>query len=175
MKIFNKILRLDNKLFKRKQKNQLVRCDEKIEDSSKIEEEKNKSILRRLKFETYTKRLVAIVVFISLLDLQLSYALAFLGRDQIAETLSGQICITLLGTILVYIIRAYFDTEAEKRNDMIRSGVIMDDKAPLIIPDEIILNKLQEIIDNSGLSEHINSMDTYNETTEEFDDSNIPG
>ena len=113
-----------------------------------------KSLFARLKFETYTKRLVAIIVFVGLFDLQLSYILAFLGKDQIAETLSTQVCVTLLGTVLVYIIRAYFDTREEKRIELIKSGIIVD-KETKIIPDEVIKTKVKEVINNSGLAKHI--------------------
>ena len=44
---------------------------------------------RERKLKTFTKRAVKAILFIALLDLQLSYLLAFLGREQIAENLSS--------------------------------------------------------------------------------------
>lgn len=41
--------------------------------------------------ETYTKRAVAVILAVSLIDLQLSYVLAFMGQVQIAESLSSTI------------------------------------------------------------------------------------
>lgn len=95
--------------------NKQEELDNKLKNNNQKYSFKNK--LSRMKFETYTKRLVFIVVLVCLIDLQLSYILAFLGKDQIAESLSTQICITILGTVITYLIRAYFDTKAEKKND----------------------------------------------------------
>lgn len=165
---------------KRKQEKNLEKFNhrqEELDAMYKNEKQKSdfKTLLSRLKFETYTKRLVGVVVAISLIDLQLSYILAFLDKVQIAESLSNQICVTLLGTILVYIVRAYFDTKAEKRDELIKSGIIVDDKAK-IIPNEVIQNKVQEIINNSGISEHINIEDAISvPQTENPNDSNICG
>lgn len=156
-----------------KEQEEFSNRQEKLDNLYRKEKQKSdfKTLLSRLKFETYTKRLVGIVVFISLIDLQISYVLAFFGKDQIAESLSIQICITLLGTILVYIIRAYFDTKAEKRDEMIKSGLIVD-KNTNVISDEVLKNKIQEIINNSGLGEHINIEDVINTSeTENPDDS----
>ncbi len=67
------------------------------------------------KFRTFTKRAVKAILFIALLDLQLSYLLAFLGREQIAENLSSDITKVIIGTILGYLAKAFFETkEAEK-------------------------------------------------------------
>lgn len=163
MGLMSKISSFKYERRKRKEERNLEKYNHRQEEYDNIyknEKQKHdfKSLLSRLKFETYTKRLVGIVVFISLIDLQLSYVLAFLGKDQIAETLSIQICVTLLGTILVYIVRAYFDTKAEKRDEMIKAGYVVDNKSS-IIPTEIIQSKVQEIIDNSGIAEHINTDD----------------
>ena len=103
---------------------------------------RKKSILERLKFETYTKRLVGLIVIAGIVDLQLTYALAFMGKDQIVESLSGQICATILGTALVYMIRAYFDTKAEKQNDKPRIDKMFAND---------IINKVQEIVDASNI------------------------
>ena len=176
MSLKAKISSIRYKHRKQKKKREMEKYNhrqEELDTKYKNEKQKSdfKSLLAKLKFETYTKRLVGIVVFVALLDLQLSYVLAFLGKDQIAETLSIQICVTLLGTILVYIIRAYFDTKAEKRDEMIKSGIIVDKKSP-IIPNEVIINKIQEVIANSGLGEHINMEDITSEfETEDPNDS----
>ena len=153
MNIFKKKSNKEHSEKKRQREKQLEDYNtrqEEYDDIYKNEKQKRtfKSLLDRLKLETYTKRLVAIVVFIGLLDLQLSYVLAFLGREQIAESLSSQICVTLLGTILVYVIRAYFDTRAEKRDELLKSG---------IDPNKIGENDMKNIIKDSGLKDHIES------------------
>lgn len=180
MKLSDRISNLSYERRKRKQKKdeeKFNRRQEELDTIYKHEKQKSnfKALLSKLKFETYTKRLVGVVVFIGLLDLQLSYVLAFLGKDQIAESLSTQICITLLGTILVYVIRAYFDTKAEKRDEMIKSGIIID-KNSSIIPNEVIENKVSELISRSGLGEHVNVKDLlHHSQPEDPDDSNYCG
>jgi hypothetical protein len=92
---------------------------EKLDDKIKEIEQKStfKNRLNKLKFPTYTKNLVALIIAICLIDLQLTYILAFMGKSVIAEELSKQICTTILGVAFVYMVRAYFDTKAEKNND----------------------------------------------------------
>ena len=70
--------------------------------------------IRSIRVDTFTKALVAFITLISLIDLQLSYILAFMDKMAIAEDLSKHICTTILGVAFVYMIRAYFDTKAEK-------------------------------------------------------------
>ena len=70
---------------------------------------------KKRRFRTFTKRAVMVILFIALLDLQLSYLLAFLGREQIAENLSSDITKVIIGTILGYLAKSFFETkEAEK-------------------------------------------------------------
>ena len=64
---------------------------------------------------TFTKRAVAIVLAVSLIDLQLSYILAFIGKEQIAETLSSTIADTIIGVMLGYFLKALFETFFEER------------------------------------------------------------
>lgn len=134
--------------------------DDKLRDAK--QKSKFKSMLARLKFETYTKRLVGVITIVGLIDLQLSYVLAFMDKIQIAETLSGQICTTILGTAFIYMIRAYFDSRAEygnKVNDNIRKQV-----------ESNILSKVQNIISNSGLSEYVNISDLVPDDHSELDE-----
>lgn len=64
---------------------------------------------------TFTKKVVAVILFVSLIDLQLSYLLAFLGKEQIAETLSTTIAETIIGVILGYFLKSLFETYFEER------------------------------------------------------------
>ena len=117
---------------------------EKIDNDIRTAQQvyKKKSIIDSLKFETYTKRLVGVIVLAGIVDLQLTYVLAFMGKDQIVETLSGQVCATILGTALIYMIRAYFDTKAEKKNDQPRIDRMFAND---------IINKVQEIVNASDI------------------------
>lgn len=65
--------------------------------------------------QTFTKRAVAAILVLSLIDLQLSYVLAFLGKDQIAESLSSTIATTIIGVMLGYFLKALFETFFEER------------------------------------------------------------
>ena len=64
---------------------------------------------------TFTKKAVAIILAVSLIDLQLSYLLAFIGKEQIAESLSSTIAETIIGVMLGYFMKALFETFVEKR------------------------------------------------------------
>lgn len=72
----------------------------------------------RFNKKTFTKRAVKAILVIALIDLQLSYILAFLGREQIAETLSGDICKVIIGTILGYLAKSFFETKEEEKNKL---------------------------------------------------------
>lgn len=65
--------------------------------------------------ETFTKRAVAAILVCSLVDLQLCYILAFLGREQIAESLSSTIAMSIIGVMIGYFLKALFETFLEER------------------------------------------------------------
>lgn len=65
--------------------------------------------------QTFTKKAVATILAVSLLDLQLSYVLAFMGKEQIAESLSSTIASTIIGVMIGYFSKALFETFFEER------------------------------------------------------------
>ena len=69
-------------------------------------------------FETYTKIWVSVLLFVALIDLQLSYVLAYMGKSQIAESLSVAVVTEIIGVVGIYMIRAFFDTANEKRQNL---------------------------------------------------------
>ena len=69
---------------------------------------------------TFSKRAVAIILFVSLVDLQLSYILAFLGKDQIAESLSSTIASVIVGVMIGYFMKALFETFFEEREKRLK-------------------------------------------------------
>lgn len=83
---------------------------------------------------TYTKRAMTWILIVSLIDLQLPFVLALLGREQIAETLGGIIVTEIIGVFLVYCLKSFFETreadknklEREKRN-LFKEGEEEDD------------------------------------------------
>ena len=65
--------------------------------------------------------MVKSIMYVALIDLQLTYILAFLGKEQIAESLSSDICTVIVGVGLGYFMKAYLETKQEekmKREDM---------------------------------------------------------
>lgn len=64
---------------------------------------------------TFSKRAVAIILFVSIVDLQFSYILAYLGKEQIAESLSSTIATVIVGVMLGYFMKALFETFFEER------------------------------------------------------------
>ena len=64
---------------------------------------------------TYTKKMMNKIIFVALLDLQIPFILAFLGKEQIAETLGITIVTEIIGVFFVYCAKSFFETrEAEK-------------------------------------------------------------
>ena len=70
--------------------------------------------------KTFTKKAVAIILLISLIDLQLTYVLAFMGQVQIAESLSSTIASTIVGVMTGYFFKALFETFFEKREERLK-------------------------------------------------------
>ena len=97
--------------------------------------------LKRIKVDTFTKALVGIITIVALIDLQLSYILAFMDKIQIAESLSTQICITILGVAFVYMIRAYFDTRAENNKEVTKEEI-----------EKTVASKIQGTLGNAGIN-----------------------
>ena len=64
---------------------------------------------------TFTKIAVTVILGVSLVDLQLSYILAFMGREQIAEALSTTIVEMVVGVMLGYFLKSLFETFFEER------------------------------------------------------------
>lgn len=86
-------------------------------ESSRIRDKK-RSDNKWLK--TFTKRAIAIILAVSLVDLQLTYVLAFMGQIQIAESLSSTIATTIIGVMIGYLLKALFETFFEKREERLK-------------------------------------------------------
>lgn len=70
---------------------------------------------KRSSFKTFTKTWVSRLMYIAVFDIQLSYVLAFIGREQIAETLSITVVTEIIGVMAVYFLKSFLETkEAEK-------------------------------------------------------------
>ena len=78
--------------------------------------------------QTFSKKAVTAILFVSLIDLQLSYILAFLGKEQIAESLSSEIASVMIGVRLGYFMKALFETFFEKREERLNKSSSQDEK-----------------------------------------------
>lgn len=78
--------------------------------------------------ETFSKKAVAIILAVSLIDLQLSYILAFMGKDQIAESLSSEIASVIVGVMVGYFMKALFETFFEKREERLNKTSQTDEQ-----------------------------------------------
>lgn len=78
--------------------------------------------------QTFSKKAVAVILAVSLVDLQLSYILAFMGKEQIAESLSSQIASVIIGVMVGYFMKALFETFFEKREERLKQTSQTDDQ-----------------------------------------------
>lgn len=71
---------------------------------------------RATNFKTFTKQWVARLMYLAVIDLQISYILAFLGRENIAEELSKVIVLEIVGVMVGYFCKSFFETREEEKN-----------------------------------------------------------
>lgn len=70
---------------------------------------------------TYTKKMMGCIVFVALFDMQLPFVLAFLGKEQIAETMGGLIVTEIVGVFLVYCLKSFFETKESEKNRILEN------------------------------------------------------
>jgi hypothetical protein len=66
--------------------------------------------------QEFSKKIVWLLLLNSIAWTYLSYILAYLGRTEIAETLSKTVVIEILGVVLVYSLKSLFEN-ISKNND----------------------------------------------------------
>lgn len=179
------MFKLINNLKQKYKQKQFEKRQEKYDNiiKEKTQKQKFKEQIKSIKVNTFTKALVAFITLVALIDLQLSYVLAFMDKIQIAEELSKQVCTTILGVAFVYMVRAYFDSKAEYGTESTKkltesstiskiSNVLSD--AGIYVDVERLLHPDEE---PTVLPESENIDDDYSDNTEynEQDDSNISG
>lgn len=67
---------------------------------------------------TFTKIMVSVILFVSLLDVQFVFVLAFLGREQIAETIGITIITEIIATILGYLCKSFLENKDIAKNKL---------------------------------------------------------
>lgn len=76
---------------------------------------------------TYTKWIVSILITIAVVDLQLTYILAFLGSPETLQETSGKLITEILGVVLVYCVKSFFETREEEKNKLIDKALRVGD------------------------------------------------
>lgn len=69
---------------------------------------------KRITKKEFSKRMTAIILAVALIDLQLTYVLAFLGRDTV-ETLAITLVTEIIAVVITYSLKAYFGKKAEEK------------------------------------------------------------
>lgn len=86
-------------------------------DFSTLElKEHTKEKQKEEKKTTTTKKVMFVVLCVALIDLQLTYLLAFLGRTEIAETLAVSIVTEIIAVFLGYCCKSFFETKESEKN-----------------------------------------------------------
>ena len=70
---------------------------------------------KKYKKTTFTKRMVSILIAVAIIDLQLTYLLAFLGSPETLQETSGKLVTEILGVVLVYCLKSFFETREEEK------------------------------------------------------------
>lgn len=102
---------------------------------------KRKKIRRYRSKKTFTKQIMTWIVGVALLDMQFPFILAFLGKDQIAETLGGLIATEIIGIFLVYCCKSFFETREEEKvrlESQERLANISEDESEDGLEDEVL-------------------------------------
>lgn len=68
----------------------------------------------RKKFTTYTKAILTFVIINSELQIWASYGLAYLGREAIAESLSEQVVIVVIGSLIPYFAKSLIENLSKR-------------------------------------------------------------
>jgi len=162
------------KIENEREREEYIKRQERYNDMLRDETQKQKFInnMNKIKVNTYTKKMVAVIIIFSILCITTSYVLAFLDKSNTLEGLSTQLCITILGVSFVYMIRAYFDSKAEHKN--------LDNKIKEEL-EEGLVNKMSNMLSEAGLNINMNNIfnkdeDTADEerTTSEINPPEIP-
>ena len=79
--------------------------------------------MRRKRKWTFTKKIVSILLVIAVIDLQLTYILAFMGMTETLQETSGKLITEILGVVFVYCVKSFFETREEEKNKLIDKAI----------------------------------------------------
>ena len=77
-----------------------------------IDKEEKKNV------KTFTKKWVDVILTVALIDIQLVFVLAFMNKNQIAETLGVAIVTEIVGVSIAYFIKAFFESFSIAKNEL---------------------------------------------------------
>ena len=165
LKFFGNIRRQDKASREEKELEEFNKRQEKYNDMLRDEAQKQRFMnkMSKIKSHTFTKKMVIIIIGMCIIDIQLSYVLAFLDKANPISDLSVQLCITILGVAFVYMIRAYFDSKAEHRN------LDHDIKSEI---ESSLSNKINDLFNSAGINVDANEF-LHTEEEEPPDGLNI--
>lgn len=73
--------------------------------------------------KTFTKIWVNRLLWFGCIWITWSYILATLGKTDIAEALSQTVAQVIIATTLGYLLKAFFETYSQKKNELIKNGL----------------------------------------------------
>lgn len=86
----------------------------KTKEQNKLEETVKQENKRWNAFNTYTKAILTFVLINSELQIWASYLLAYLGKDAIAESLSEQVVIVIIGGLIPYFAKSLIENLSKR-------------------------------------------------------------
>ena len=86
----------------------------KTKEQKKLEETVKQENKRWNAFNTYTKAILTFVLINSELQIWASYLLAYLGKDAIAESLSEQVVIVIIGGLIPYFAKSLIENLSKR-------------------------------------------------------------
>lgn len=73
---------------------------------------------KKIPVDTFTKKWMNRLMWFSCFWITMSYFLVLKGYGQYAESLSQTVCITIIGAMIPYLIKSFFETYFEKKNQI---------------------------------------------------------
>lgn len=119
---------------------------------AKKEVKKNKENQLKTLLTTYSKIILTFVIFCSEIQIFCSYVLAYLGREAIAESLSEQVVIVIIGGLIPYFAKSLIEN-LSKNTTMFGQNLSYENSTSVDFYDENLLEN-QDILKNENCHEN---------------------
>jgi len=98
------------------------------------------------KMRTYTKIMVTVILIVSIIWVSFSYVLAAIsvikyGNTETLESLSREVIIALIGTIIGYLLKSFFESREEGKNKIRNKELDIQNNYEQ--PEEIVNEEVQ--------------------------------